>query len=100
MTIKEFLDRYDNKKEFSEEELYELWRSKEIAVAEEETWEEPDRWDTLVTKVLQIGNRYFMIYARIGNTEYQENSYDIQPDEVYPTEKVVIEWRIKDGSDC
>lgn len=33
-----------------------------------------------------------MIYAYRGNTECQEDYYDMQPDEVYPIEKTIIVW--------
>lgn len=97
MTTKEFLDRYDSVFEcFTEQELEDLWWDDlldvNISVVGEEEWSEPDRWNTCVSKVIQIENRYFMIYRYAGNTEYQESNYDIQPDEVYPYEKTIIAW--------
>ena len=100
MTTKEFLDRYDNVSEcFTEDELYRLWINdlfdfddEKVKEVEGEVWGEPDRWNTCVTRVLQIEDRYFMIYAYRGNTECQENYYDMQPDEVYPVEKTIIVW--------
>ena len=96
MTTKEFLDRYDNKKYFTESELEDLWWGDlldvEIPVVGKEEYAEPDRWNTSVSKVIQIEDRYFMIYQYRANTEYQETYYDMQPDEVYPVEKTIIVW--------
>jgi hypothetical protein len=99
MTTKEFLDRYDSKQGFTEDELYQLWINdlfdfddKNVKEVEGEVWGTPDRWNTCVTRVLQIEDRYFMIYAYRGNTEREEDYYDMQPDEVYPVEKTIIVW--------
>lgn len=97
MKIKDFLDRYDSVSEaFTERELEDLWWNDllDVNVVEvgKEEWGEPDRWNTCVTKVIQVENRYFMIYRYAGNTEYQESYYDMQPDEVYPVEKTIIAW--------
>ena len=58
MTIKEFLDRYDNKVLFTESELEKLWWGElldvEIPVVGEEEYAEPDRWNTSVSKVIQV----------------------------------------------
>ena len=95
MTIKEFFDTY-NKQAFTEEELEDLWwgdlleiHTPEVAPEE---YGEPDRWNTMVSKVIQVEDRYFMVYRYQGNTEYQETYYDVQPDEVYPVEKTIIVW--------
>ena len=99
MTIKEFLDRYDNKELFTESELEDLWWGDlldvEIVVVGKEEYAEPDRWNTSVSKVIQVEDRYFMIYQYRANTEYQHTEYDWQPDEVYPIEKTVIVWEGK-----
>ena len=96
MTTKEFLKRYDKKKYFSEEELRDLWWGdlidEYIPVVGKEEYAEPDRWNTSVSKVIQVEDRYFMIYQYRANTEYQETEYDWQPDEVYPVEKTIIVW--------
>ena len=98
MTTKEFLDRYDSVSEcFTERELEDLWWNDllDVNVVEvgEEEWGEPDRWNTCVTRVIQIENRYFMIYRYAGNTECQESYYDIQPEEVEPYEVTITAWR-------
>lgn len=97
MKIQEFLDRYDSVSEaFTERELEDLWWGDlldvYIPVIRDEEYSEPDRWNTLVDKVIRVENRYFMIYRYKGNTEYQETIYDMQPDEVYPVEKTIIVW--------
>ena len=97
MTTKEFLDRYDSVLEcFTEQELEDLWWDDlldiNISVVGEEEWAEPNRWNTCVSKVIQIEDRYFMIYRYAGNTECQESYYDIQPDEVTPYEKTIMAW--------
>ena len=95
MDTKEFLNRFDNKDSFTSDELYRLWIGDvdiNYTLEEDEQWGEPDRWNTCVTKVIKIEDRYFMIYAWKGNTEMQEDYYDIQPDEVKPVEKTVIVW--------
>ena len=97
MTIKEFLDRYDSVSEcFTERELEDLWWDDlldeyPVEVGAEE-YGEPDRWNTWVSRVIQVENRYFMIYVWRGNTECQESYYDIQPEEVQPFEKTIIVW--------
>ena len=97
MTTKEFLDRYDSVSEpFTDRELEDLWRDDLIDVhtptVRDKEYGEPDRWNTLVDKLIKIEDRYFMIYRYEGNTEYQETDYDMQPDEVYPVEKTIIVW--------
>lgn len=96
MTTKEFLNRYDNKDAFTEDELQDLWWgdliNTHIPVVGAEEYAEPDRWNTSVSKVIQVEDRYFMIYQYRANTEYQETMYDWQPDEVYPVEKTIIVW--------
>ena len=98
MTTKEFLKRYDNKIYFTEQELEDLWwddlLETHAPVVQDEEYDQPDRWNILVTKVIQIDDRYFMIYKYQGNTEYQENYYDVQPDEVHPVEKTITVWEV------
>ena len=97
MTTKEFLDRYDNNETFTEDELCSLWWDDLIddcspmLMREVET-SEPHRWNTPQDKVIQIENRCFMVSRFRGNTEYQEDYYDVQPQEVYPIEKVITVW--------
>ena len=97
MTTKEFLERYDSNDEFSETELEDLWWNDllDVNVVEvgKEEWGEPDRWNTCVTRVIQVENRYFMIYRYAGNTECQESYYDQQPEEVEPYEVTITAWR-------
>ena len=64
MTTKKFLDRYDSKQGFTEDELEDLWWGDLLdihtPVVRDEEYGEPDRWNTLVDKVIRIENRYFM----------------------------------------
>ena len=97
MTTKEFLDRYDSVSEcFTERELEDLWwddlLDKHPLEVSPEEYGPPDRWNTCVSRVIKIENRYFTIYRYAGNTECQESYYDMQPDEVYPVKKTIIVW--------
>lgn len=95
MTIKDFFDTY-NRQAFTEQELEDLWwgdlLDEPAPVVGEEEYAEPDRWNTSVSKVIQVEDRYFMIYQYRANTEYQDTEYDWQPDEVYPVERTIICW--------
>lgn len=94
MTTQEFLDKYDNKEIFTEDELYRIWIGDteiEMEVIEEGTGEFY-RWNHEEWQIVKIGDRCFDIARMAGNTEYQENEYDIQPQEVYPIQKVITVW--------
>ena len=96
MTVKEFLTRYDNKEVFNEGELKDLyWGDMEIEDGME--WEEIDeeiedkrRWSQFIYKYVMIGGRYFCLTADIGLTEYQDNEYNYQPEEVRRTQKTIV----------
>lgn len=101
MTIKEFLTRYDNKETFTENELRDIywggleWDDDDEGVQEiEEQADEKRRWSQFVYKYIKIGGRFFCLTADIGLTEYQDNEYNYQPEEVIPVEKIitVTEW--------
>lgn len=94
MTTQEFLNRYDNKELFSETELQDIyWGDFDGYVHEVDNGTgELYRWNHLEYKILQIGERYFDVARMAGNTEYQENEYDIQPQEVKRVERMVIDW--------
>lgn len=98
MTTKDFLDIYDSKSYFVEEQLEALWWDElldiDTPVIGEEEYGEPGRWDTCVSKVIKVENRYFQIYRLQGNTEYQETTYPYQPDEVKPVEKTITVWEV------
>ena len=107
MTTKEFLDRYDSVSEaFTEDELYRLWINdlfdfddEKIKEVREEEYGEPHRWNTPVDRIIKVEDRYFMIFCFQGNTEYQENYYDQQPEEVEPYEITITAWRsVKNGN--
>lgn len=94
MTTKEFLDRYDNKETFTESEMHRIWIGDteiEMTVIEEGTGEQY-RWNHIEWQVVKIGDRYFDLAIMAGNTEYQDNEYDIQPQEVKPVETVITKW--------
>ena len=98
MTTKEFLDKYDSVSEpFTDRELEDLWWDDLFEdyvpklVREVESGE-PGRWQIPQDKVIQIEDRYFMVYRWKAATEYQDSSYDCQPEEVYPVEKTIIVW--------
>lgn len=99
MNTIEFLNKFDSKQQFSEDELYNLYNNNTDVEMEdiEENIGELDRWVHEENKIVKINNRYFRFYAMIGNTEYQENSYDIQPTEVIPIQKIVICWESIDN---
>jgi hypothetical protein len=97
MTTKEFLNRYDKKKFLSEQELEDLWwgdliDGDYIPVVQSEQYGTPSRWQIPVDKVIQVEDRYFMIYRFQAATEYQETTYDWQPDEVYPVKRTITCW--------
>lgn len=100
MTVKDFLNKYDNEERFNEDELRDLyWGDLEeddddLVQQIEEEADEKRRWSQIITKILKINGRYFSVYGDIGLTEYQDDSFDIQPTEVMPVEKVVTitEW--------
>lgn len=103
MTVKEFIARYDNKEEFSEKELENLfWEDMELEPDDNCAWRvdeisyEPDRWSYLREVFHKLNGRYFCFSAYLGNTEYQENEFSIQPQEVEPVEVTVTQWREKD----
>lgn len=102
MTTKEFLDRYDSASEvFTEQELEDLWWDDLFEdyipkLAREVESGEPDRWQIPQDKIIKIEDRYFMIYRWRAATEYEETTYDCQPEEVRPAEKVVTIWETMD----
>lgn len=106
MTANEFLIKYDNKEEFTEDELHDIfWGDLDIdkenkiycSQVDEEIGEH-NRWNYDKTHILKFQGendlppRYFSITAWLGNTEMQENYYESQPVEVKPIEVVVRNW--------
>ena len=71
MTTQEFLQRYDNKETFSEDELYRIWIGDteiEATDIEEGIGDELDRWNHVEWRVIKIQDRYFEIARYAGNT--------------------------------
>lgn len=98
MKIQEFLERYDSNDEFSETELEDLWWDDLFEdyvpkLMREVESGEPGRWQIPQDKVIKIENRYFMIYRWKAATEYQDSTYDCQPEEVEPYELTITSWR-------
>jgi hypothetical protein len=99
MTTKEFLDRYDSVSEaFTERELEDLWwddlfEGYTPKLMREVESGEPGRWQIPQDKVIKIEDRYFMVYRWKAATEYQETTYDCQPEEVEPYEITITAWR-------
>lgn len=98
MTTKEFLGRYDSNDKFSETELEDLWWDDLFEdyvpkLMREVESGEPGRWQIPQDKVIKIEDRYFMIYRWKAATEYQDSSYDCQPEEVEPYEITITAWR-------
>lgn len=88
MTVKEFLNRYDNKEAFNEDELRKIFNGDldeeegdSISIIEEH-YQEPRRWSRFHYQYLKINDRYFFTVCDEGLTEYQDNYYDFQPEEV------------------
>lgn len=104
MTTLDFLNMYDTKEGLDSEQLRLLWwddlfedgdNIKEIGDTE---YGEQDRWTHLETRIICINDRYFQLARWAGNTEYQENEYDIQPEEVKPVEKTITVWEVVNGT--
>ena len=97
MTINEFLIKYDNKEQFTESELSLLFwgdfdDEDDSEVKLIDTYQgENRRWSYTCCHYYQIKDRYFVFEAEIGLTEYQDNFYNTQPQEMKLTiEKKVI----------
>ena len=88
MTVKEFLTKYDNNEQFKESDLRDIFNldleeedDDELLLIEEEKGENR-RWTYMEYHYIKVNNRYFLIQADIGLTEYQENEYWYQPEEM------------------
>ena len=97
MTTKEFIIRFDNKEQFDDDELYNIfWGQYEDMYIDPVASTEGDhhRWTYECEKIYEIENRYFSCYGLLALTEMQEDYFDVQPVEVKPVEKVitVTEW--------
>lgn len=100
MKTQEFLDRYDSKQGFTEDELYRLWINDLFDEEDEdkvkevrgEELGEPHRWNIPVDRVIKVEDRYFMIFCFQGLTECQDSYYDMQPEEVRPIERTIVCW--------
>lgn len=101
MTYKEFLTKYDNRETFSTKELRDLFYGDTETDEDDSLIEidyityEPDDWSYKAENIVRINGRYFSFSAWLGNTECQDNEYDIQPQEVEPVQVTVTQWRDK-----
>ena len=98
MTNKEFLERYDAKNKFSEDELKMMvWGEypTESELIEENAGDE-GRWYRYMNTIFKVDGRYFSLSWSRGLTECQENEYMYQPVEVklheYEKTITVREW--------
>lgn len=88
MTVKEFLNLYDIGYQFDEDELKDIFNmdfdeneNDQVFLVEEETGDNR-RWSRMEYRYIKINNRYFLAMADIGLTEYQDNEYLCQPEEM------------------
>lgn len=90
------LKKIDKKEHFSESEIENMFYDLEEL---EEIYYEKGRWTMPISTVFKIGDRFLRVDWEAGLTEYQENSYEEQPYEVFPKqEKVVVtRWYTSDG---
>lgn len=92
----EFLNRYDAGEEFDSHELADIvYDCDEV----EENPGECGRWTQGMETIFQVGDRFFSIYWERGLTEYQDDEFFSQPEEVvlHEYEKLVKvrEWITK-----
>ena len=98
MKNKEFLDRYDAKDKFSEDELEMMAWGESPTKSEliEENAGDEGRWYRYMNTIFEVDNRYFSLNWSRGLTECQENEYMYQPVEVklheYEKTITVREW--------
>ena len=100
MTVKEFIEKFDNQETFERDELRDLFwgdieEDDDDAVWEMDSIKHPNRrWSRIEEKIVQINGRYFSFSGDIGLTEHCDHEFDIQPKEVEPREKVITitEW--------
>lgn len=97
ITVKDFLNKFDNKIEFSEKELeYLFWdgpTSKENDIVTFEGEEDKrEQWGRYEISTFCINGRYFQFFRNIRLIQYQENEFFDQPIEVEKkVEKVLME---------
>ena len=100
MTTREFFMRYDNKEQFDEYELHDLFwgdiedSEEDSIILLDEGEGDHHRWNYCAYKVYEINGRIFMFEGFLALTECQEDYFDIQPHEVKAVEKtaVITEW--------
>lgn len=92
----ELLQKVLNGEELEEDELAELFYEYDDLVVDVDEGDNR-RWSCYQTKTLNIFGRFFEVSGDIGLTEYQESSFDYQPEEylVEPEVKTVKVFSFK-----
>lgn len=86
MSNKEFLTKYDNGEEFTEEELSDfIWEFVEV----DTQYGENHRWNRPATTIFRVEDRLFALDWWQGLTELQENEFYDQPYEVKEVKKMI-----------
>ena len=93
---RDFLERFDTEHIFSEEEIENMFY--DLEEYEEHSYDK-GRWTMPMTTIFRVGDRFIGVDWEAGLTEYQENSYENQPYEVFPKQEqvVVTRWYTKNG---
>lgn len=92
ITANEFLERFDKKEKFAEYEISNF--IEQFQVMEEEG--EDRRWSRTVSVLLQVNDRYFILFYERGLTENQDDEYLEQPIEVFtPKYAAYISYRTR-----
>ena len=88
LRVKEFLELYDHGHQFDEDDLKNIFNADfdeeeddEVYVVEEEAGDNR-RWSRMEYHYISVNKRYFLTMADIGLTEYQDNEYLYQPEEM------------------
>ena len=93
MNLDNIIKKIDEGEKLTEEEIADLLY--EANFIEDDCNDELDRWTRTVVSIVEYKGRYFEIVWDQGLTEYQENSYDEQPVEIFDDgiEEVIVKRR-------
>ena len=88
LKVKEFLELYDHGHQFDEDDLRHIFNADfdeddddQVSIVEEEVGDNR-RWSRMEYHYIKINERYFLTMVDIGLTEYQDNEYLYQPEEM------------------
>ena len=81
---------YNGEQNFTEDELSELCH--EYGDNEQDG---SGRWTAYITSIIQVEDKFFQINWEQGLTEYQEDSFGNQPQEVEPYEETIVVTKYK-----